>query len=390
MKYIVFFWTIIFVGFLSAENRYIEQIKIVDQCTHLTEPLTIHNLGIKGTLYKKLDEFKAVRACEKSLKSHSNDPHVQFLLARAYTKAKRYNEGFSLAKKSCGSGDLGGCTLLGGYYNHGLYHKSYDQKKAIMLWQWSCGLGDQQGCVNLAMKIDDHRSYVPKHSKSKEEYLLEACISDFYPQACVVYANHLYFKTIEYDKELNEYTNYKGCISGDSNSCLFLDELLKKNKDPLKKEKYFFSMNASCKNGNAKACRRIGTIFNKSGKSPVNKLLALTRYEEGCRNGDERFSCWYAGRYRIARIEGIVQDIPLGIKYFEKACYIGMNTFACYDLAKFYLYTEEAGYKDKDKAIKPLERACKIGNVRALYLGCDQGIEVCCKVKQKHQASKNK
>lgn len=389
MKYIIFFWAFFFVGLLHAENRYVEQINIVDQCTHLTEPLTISQLGIKGTLYEKIDPFKSIRACEKSIKTYSDDPHIQFLLARAYTKAKRYAEGFTLAKKSCLRGDLGGCTLLGGYYSHGLYMKNYDEKKAKLLWQWSCSLGDQQACVNLAMKIENHSDYIPKNFDTKEAYLMKSCISDMYPQACVIYANHMYFKSIAYDKHLHEYTNYKGCISGNSNACIALDELLKKNKDPLQKEKYFFSMNASCKNGNAKACRRIGVMFKKSGNKPVNHLLSLTRYEEGCRNGDERFACWYAGRYRIAQVDGIVQNIPLGIKYIEKACYIGMNTFACYDLAKFYLYTE-TGYKDKDKAIRPLKRACKLGNVRSLFLGCKQGIESCCEEKEKYQASQKK
>ncbi len=117
-------------------------------------------------------------------------------------------------------------------------------------------------------------------------------------------------------------------------------------------------------------------------------IMALTQYKDGCSNGAERFSCWYAGKYRISKVEGIVQDIPLGIKHLEKSCYIGMNTFACYDLAMFYIFTEEKGYRDSKKAVRPLERACKIGNVRSLYLGCDQGIEKCCESKKKYEIKK--
>ncbi len=375
---------------LYGQNEYIDQIKVVDRCTHLTEVVTVKSLGIKGVLYEDFEAPKAIRACQKSIKEHPDDPHTKFLMARAYTKAGRYEEGFDLVKRSCQSGDVGGCTLLAGYYDHGLYQRKHDAKKSYLLYLWSCNKGDPQACHNLAMNIENKRRFVPKDSKSKEDYLLETCMSGMYGEACRVYANHIYFKTIDYDKDLHEYTNYMACINGHNNACSELAKLLKTNKDPLQKQKLFYSMEASCDSGNAKACGKTGGFYNRGGKTRLNHLLALTQYEEGCNNGAERFSCWYAGRYRISKVEGVVQDIPLGIKQLEKSCYIGMNTFACYDLAKFYLFTNEAGYRDKNKAIRPLERACKIGNVRSLYLGCDQKIDICCKAKKRYEKKQNK
>ena len=386
LKYLL--WFISLFTLLHAQNEYVNQIKVIDRCTHLTEVVTVDSLGIKGVLYENFEAIKSIRACEQSIKEHPNDPHVQFLLARAYTKANRYEEGFNLVKKSCKNGDIGGCTLLAGYYNHRLY-THYDAKKAYLLYLWTCSKGDPQGCHNLAILIGDKKKYVSKESKTKKDYLLDTCMSGLYSYACVVYANHIYFKTIPYDKEIHEYTNYKACISGYSNSCSELWNSLKKNKDPLVKEKIFYSAKASCNHNNAKACRKVGTFFSKK-RDKVSNLMASTFYEDGCKNGDIRFSCWYAGKYKIAGVKGIEQDIPQGIKYLEKSCYIGMNTFACYDLAKFYLYTQEEEYHDKKKAIKPLERACKIGNARSLYMGCKNGVELCCKEKKKYEVKYKK
>ena len=387
LKYLLWFMSLL--SLIHAQNEYVSQIKVVDKCTHLTEVVTVNNLGIKGVLYENFESVKAIRACEQSIKEHPTDPHVQFLLARAYSKARRYKEGFELVKKSCKNGDIGGCTLLAGYYEHGLYAGKYDAKKAYLLYLWTCSKGDPQGCHNLAMLIENKRKYVSKNSKSKKDYLLDSCMGGLYSQSCVVYANHIHFKTIPYDKDIHEYSNYKACISGDSNSCSELWSSLTKNKDPLTQEKIFYSAKASCNNDNAKACRKVGALFGKK-KDKVSNLMASTFYEDGCRNGDIRFSCWYAGTYKISRVKGIEQDIPEGIKYLEKSCYIGMNTFACYDLAKFYLYTQEEGYNDKKKAVKPLERACKIGNVRSLYMGCENGVELCCKEKQKYEVKHKK
>lgn len=166
LKYLL--WFMLFSTLLYAQNEYVSQIKVIDRCTHLTEVVTVDSLGIKGVLYENFEAVKSIRACEQSIKEHPHDPHVQFLLARAYTKERRYEEGFKLVKKSCRSGDLGGCTLLAGYYDHGLYSAKHDAKKAYLLYLWTCSKGDPQGCTNLAMLLENKRKYVSKNSKSKK------------------------------------------------------------------------------------------------------------------------------------------------------------------------------------------------------------------------------
>ncbi len=378
--------------FLYGNTPYIEQIKIVDQCTYLTEPLSVPALGIKGAEFQNIEAVKAVRACQESHSSHPDDHHIEFLLARAFFRGGQYHEGIDLLRSSCEHGDIGGCTLLGSQYHRGLYNGQYDQKKAVLLWQWSCSLGDPLACHNLAMLSDQKSDYVSKEADIKQAYLLGSCLSDLFPPACAAYANHIYFKTIPYDRDLYEYTSYIACFSGDQNSCYFLKKVLEESNDTMQQKKLYFSMQASCKNGNANACESVGSQYNSGGDSKLNHLLAYTQYEEGCNNGAECFACWYAGRYKIIGAEGVAQDIPRGINYLEKSCYIGMNTFACYDLALFYLFTSETKYRDRQKAVKPLERACKIGNVRSLFLGCDQGIAICCTEKKRYEEiqSKNK
>jgi len=295
----------------------------------------------------------------------------------------RYKEGFKLAKDSCRAGDIAGCTLLGGYYDFGLYNSKRNPKKTYKLYMWSCSKGDPQACHNLSVLIDNQRSFTPKDSKKGEHYLMETCMGGLYPHACVVYANHRYFKSIEFDKNLYEYSTYKGCADGDDSSCSLLWTALEKNKDPLIKEKKFYSAKQSCNAYNAKACREVGDGYARLEPNRLNNIMALTFYEEGCSNGDERFSCWYAGKYLFSDLDGITQDMEKSFKYMKKSCYLGMNTFACYDLGNFFLYDEK--YKNVKEAKKLLTRACMIGNVRSLYLGCEHKIEKCCKGLKKYR-----
>lgn len=255
----------------SAQNSYIRQIRVVDACTFLTEVLTVKSLGIKGIHFDDIEAVKSIRACKKSLKKYPSDPHVAFLLARAYTKAKQYKEGIELARSSCRAGDLGGCTLLGGYYSHGL-GVSHDDKKAYLLWLWSCTQGDGHACRNLAIKVEHKDEYIPKDSKRKSDYLIEACISGMYPNACIVHASYMYSKDIPYDEDLYIYTNYKACASGHSNSCSELDDVLKNNKIPNRKAMSFQVYKESCNNKNARACRELGHIYGRMPRNRVNNL----------------------------------------------------------------------------------------------------------------------
>ena len=130
-KNILIFCLLSTAGFSS--NLYQSQIKVIDRCTYLVEPLKIDALGLKGVNADGYESQKAIRACLKSLETHPDDPHVQFLLARAYSKGRskdqiinmprrmtllipelydansNHSKGFLLAKKSCGGGDLVHC-----------------------------------------------------------------------------------------------------------------------------------------------------------------------------------------------------------------------------------------------------------------------------------------
>jgi len=397
--------TLLIVLLLSSiifANPYIEQIKVIDKCTYLVEPLTIESLGIKGAKVKDLEAQKAIRACEKSLKAHPNDPHVQFLLARAYTKGTNYNsdigfpksvrllipelndvagkydKGYYLAKKSCQNGDLGGCDLLAFYAHKGLYNKEYSSKKAYLLWLWSCQLGNMKSCQNLSA-IVKKGLYVPKDLEPDYKYSFKACKSKMYPRACEVLEDQLSLKNYPFDKDTIQYIYYQSCISGSYNGCYFLEKTLDQNRSE-NQDKLFYVIKKSCNGGSAKSCRKLGELYAKLPKSKINNIMAYTFFEDACTNGEVHFACKYAGYYKIYPKEGIEQDIDLGISQWEKSCYTGNNAFACYDLASFFIYTDNIKYKNKENAIKPLEHACRgYGNGYAEALGCKQGIKSCCK-----------
>ncbi len=401
MKYILPV-ILLLLSFSMANDTYLKQIKVIDRCTYLLEPLTFKSLGLKGINLKDFEAQKAIRACEKSLEEHPDDAHVQFLLARAYTKGTsvkskmsipksvrllipelndvlpQYEKGYYLAKKSCQSGDLGGCDLLAFYSHKGLTPSKYSSKKAFLLWFWSCNKGNLKACQNLS-GILERGNYVPKDLKADYLYSLEACKSTHYPRACEVLEDQFSLRNYPLDEATQEYVFYNACISGSSNGCYRLEQFLKEHNITDSKKKYHDAIKKSCNSGSAKSCQLLAQIYAKLPKNRVNNILASTFFEDGCKNGAERFSCWYAGHYRVYPKEGIELDIDLGISQWEKSCYIGKNAFACYDLAQFFIYTDNMKYKNKKNAIKPLERACGYGNGYAEVLGCEQGIKSCCK-----------
>lgn len=393
---------ILFSSLLLSENIYTKQVKVVDKCAYLVEPLTIESLGIKGANANDFEAQKAIRACEISFAAHPNDPHVQFLLARAYTKgtadtagmgipksvkllipelndvSPHYEKGYHLAKRSCSGGDLGGCELLGYYARKGLYQKKRSSKKAYLLWLWSCEQGNAKACQHLSA-IVKNGSYVPKDLKPDYLYSLESCKSGYYPRACEVFEDQMVLKKYPIDDDTKLYVFYKACVSGSNNACYKLEKFLDQNKSSENREKLHYAIKVSCNNGNAKACEKLGELYAQLPDTKINNMIASTFFENGCESGAERFSCWYAGHYRVYPRKGVTQDIDLGISQWEKACYIGKNAFACYDLAHFYIHTENKKYNDKKRAIKPLTQGCQYGNGYAYALGCQQGIESCCR-----------
>jgi len=387
---------------LLTENLYVKQIKVLDECTHMVEPLTIDSLGIKGAKVRDIEAQKAIRACEKSIKKHPNDPHVQFLLARAYSQGTpnelrnifpksltlglpelhdvvpQEDKAYPLIKRSCQNGDLGGCTLLGYYAHTGRYNKLYSSKKTYLLWLWSCSLGDPKACHNLSV-IAKNGLYVPKDLKKDYLYSFEGCLSGMYPRACEVLEDQMALHHYPLDQDTRQYIYYKACVSGSNNACYRLEKFLHADENDQNLTKFHYAIKLSCNNGNAKSCEKLGELYRRLPKNRVNNLLAYTFYADGCNNGALYRACWLAGFYKIFPNEGIEQDIDLGISLWEKSCYTGNNTFACYDLARFFIDTDNKKYKNTKNAVKPLEYACQHNNGHAVALGCELGIEICCK-----------
>ena len=357
-----------------AQSEYISQIKVVDACTRLAEPVKIDAFGIKGTRLKTSDDIsRAVEACQKSLTENSDDPHIKFLLARVYTENGKHEKGLKLAQESCRSGDTGGCTLLGIYYDKGFSIRRSSAKK-YLLWQWSCSQGDPLGCFNLGVTSGRKDPYSPQKFKHMESYFFDVCVSGMYDRACIGYANNMYFKNVPYDQERFEYASYKACTLGDEIACYDLEKTLKQKKDPRKKEKLHYALQISCKQENAKACERIGSMHMQEATKSAQTSL-YDRNEKACiGNIPKRYACFSAGENYIY----INRDIARGIKFWEKSCHDREYGTACYFLAKIYLDEKNLTYHDKEKALRTLQKGCALNEKNSLYLGCEQGVEMCC------------
>ena len=358
-----------------AQSEYISQIKVVDECTHLTEPAKIDAFAIKGTHLKTSGDIgHAVEACQKSLAENSDDPHIKFLLARAYTKKGKYEKGLKLTQASCKNGDTGGCALLGIYYDKGFVIKRSSAKK-YLLWLWSCSHGDPLGCFNLGVASERKDPYSPQKFKHMESYLFDVCVSGLYDRACTRYANNMYFKKFPYDADHFEYASYKACILGDEIACYNLEKTLKDKKDPRKKEKLSYALQISCRQKNAKACEGIGSMHVKEATESA-QAAHYDRNEKACLgNTSKRYACFSAGEKYIY----INREIAKGIKYWEKSCHEREYGTACYFLAKIYLDKKNfLPYHDKEKALLALQKGCILNEENSLHLGCEQDIEICC------------
>lgn len=253
MKNILIFTIILSISY--ANVSYDEQIKVIDDCLYLTESVSL-SPNVKAILFEDIDAKKSIQACKKSLSKNPNDPHILFLLARAYTKDSAYKKGFEMAVNSCSQGDTAGCTLLGGYYYQGLY-KAQNTKKAFLLYLSSCIKNDPVACTNLAQMKENNDTYTKASTTLASDLLLEVCVGGNYPHGCEVYGNYIYFKKIPYSQDRYEYSNYKACISGIEGACSLLRGLYREYKVPQKEEKIDYALKLSCQNGNLKACERM-------------------------------------------------------------------------------------------------------------------------------------
>ena len=394
----------------KSVERYLSHIKVVDACTQIAEPFKIDALGIKG---RGFEVQKAIRACEKSFKEHPSDPHVAFLLARSYSKGAidvkgmdlpkstllstpmfngpkpKYDKGYPLAKASCLAGDPGGCGLLGWYYYRSIIKSRHSNMKAFLLWRWACSEGNMQACQNLSVLIEGARRYIPKDNKSEYLYSLEACMSGWYPHACEDISEWMYLKKFK-ENDLVTYVNYKACESGFDNACYFLKKQIREQNSTRSEDALLWIMKDSCNKGHAKPCERVGDIYAQKPENRINNLMASTFYELACAYGAEHFACWNAGIYKINKMDGVIRNVDLGLKYLKKSCYVGRNSFACYDLAIFYLDTDDKKYKNREEGLKVMKRSCVLGNGWAEGRGCYEGIESCCTKEIKMKIKKMK
>lgn len=369
-----------------------QQIKVWDECTYSMEIVRINLMQLKENTFEKIDTNRAISFCQKSLEQYPNDPHIKFLLARAYTKAKQYKKGFALASESCKQGDIGGCTLLGGYFDSRLIDKKNIQQKSILLWVWACSQGGSQACTNLYTK-SHYNTFMLKEIINKDSKLLDICKQGDYPSACYLYAKNCFARRKHSDECYD--ASLRSCISGNSEGCLFYNEFTKNKSNKLSNTQQLLSVyQKSCNNGNVESCLQVAHIYGSKERNKVNNVMALSLYEDSCVKGHSATACRYAGAYYLGKLEGVTQNIPKGISYLETSCKprttrietahgvrtnVDYDIRGCLDLAKYYIYTPQKKYQNIKKAKQILQQAC---NISSYYytsnLGCQLGIDTCC------------
>jgi len=374
---------------LNATSDYVKQIKVWDACTYAMETIRIDLVQLQNRPFEEIDPDTAIDYCTNSLRTYPNDPHVKFLLARAYTKAKEYKKGYRLASEACLAGDVGGCTLVGGYLSHYLIRRQDAERKSVLLWLWSCSHGDAQACTNLYIKSPG--PFIPKAIEQTRERLLDFCTEGIYPLACNTYAKEC-FQTKDNSKICQKAAQHS-CISGNEEGCLFYRELQQKEQS-ISPKSIRNTYQHSCNNGNYKACLSIAHYYSSQPHTKINNVLALALYEDTCNKGHDATACRYAGHYYLGNFEGIDTNIPKGLHYLKLSCtpftihketpgHSSTQTIydieGCYDLATYYLYTPHPQYRSKTKAKKTLEDACQlIQYYKTDQLGCQLHIKSCC------------
>ena len=405
MKKIFFIIIFISIKLLWATSPYVKQIKVWDDCTYAIEPIRLDLMQVKNIIFTEINASYAIEVCEKSLHSYPNDAHIKFLLARAYTKAKKYSKGVKFTAEACYSGDIGGCNLLGAYHDYKLSSTTHDAKKKILLWLWSCSQKNSQACNNLYNQAKWDDTYLPSEIRNAPEKImhekLKLCERGDFPEVCHDYAKSL-FKDRQFTKQADifEFTASRSCISGDREGCLFYQSFLDEHKDDNKRQnRRIYVYKKSCNNGNTSSCLNVARFYASKKRTKINNITALALYEDACKKGKNVHACYATGSYYLAKLEGIVQNIPLGISYLEQSCTVHhvykespngysssskISLRGCYALAKYLLNPPDKKYQNKEKAKTVLAYTC---NERQYYytnkLGCKLGIDKCCKQRRK-------
>jgi len=405
LKKIFFITIFLSIKILWATSPYIKQVKVWDDCTYAIEPIRLDLMQVKNIVFTDINASYAIEVCKKSLHSYPNDAHVKFLLARAYTKAKKYSEGLKLTSEACLSGDIGGCNLLGAYHDYRLLPETENPKKKILLWLWSCSQKNSQACTNLYNQAQWNDAYLPSEIKNTPEKVmqrkLQLCERGDYPEVCHDYAKSL-FRDSQFTEQVDifEFTASRSCMSGDSEGCLFYQSFLDKHTDDtIRQNRRIYVYKKSCNNGNTSSCLKVARFYASKKRTKINNITALALYEDACKKGKNVHACYATGSYYLAKLEGIYPNIPLGISYLEQSCtmhynykespnqqssYAQISLRGCYALAKYLLNPPDKKYQNKKKAKSVLAYTC---DQRQYYytneLGCKLGIAKCCSQKRK-------
>ena len=380
---------------LQAAESYRQQIKVWDDCTYAMEVIRDDSMQIRGKRFEEINATEAIAACEKSLHTYPDDPHVKFLLARAYLKNHRDKQAYRLTSEACQEGDIGGCTLLGGMHAFDkVDHPSL--KKSFLLYLWGCTRGSAQACLNLYGQAENKEPFVPEEIQKTDPKMLNLCLRGDYPPACHQYAKDLLRDRREKEQpEEYEYTISRSCLSGNREGCFLYGELLKEKHIRNRKNKQLYVDVKACKNGNGKACLYVAHYYGAKKRTKINNIAALALYEDTCRKGLSATACRYAGSYYLASLEGIERNVPLGLSYLEDSCRprtfheeapgysssrVDIDLYGCRDLVNYYLKAAPHAGGSISKAKKVLERTCSQKN-SYYYLdktGCALQIQSCC------------
>ncbi len=392
-----FLYSLVFIlSLLQAAESYQQQIRVWDDCTYAMETHRNALMHIRSKRFQEINATNAVAVCEQSLRAYPNDPHVKFLLARAYLKDHRDKQAFRLASEACLKGDIGGCTLLGGMHAFGkAEHSSF--KKSFLLYLWGCTRGDSQACLNLYGQAEGQSAYVPHEIKETDAKMMSLCLRGDYPLACHQYAKDLLRdgRDGKYAEEY-EFAISRSCLSGNQEGCFLYGELLKEKHIRNRKNKQLYVDAKACNNGNGKACLYVAHYYGAKKRTKINNIAALALYEDTCKKGLSATACRYAGSYYLSDLEGIEQNVPLGLSYLEDSCkprkfheeapghsssWVDIDLYGCRDLVNHYLKAAPNAGGSISKAKKVLERTCSQKN-SYYYLdktGCTLQIEACCK-----------
>lgn len=142
-------------------------------------------------------------------------------------------------------------------------------------------------------------------------------------------------------------------------------------------------LDAACEGGQADACEKAGSHYQRGDKAKANLPVAVQRYARGCSLGNHGACRAYAAM--LGGGTGVTRDMKGATAVLEKACEAG-DAESCFELARTYnmrlqhrmigeltpeeqalsdAEREKLGDEDRARAKRLLQRACSLGYARA-------------------------